>query len=301
MRRGEPEGMVATARTVDFPSMKSLKNIAQLVLLGVFVLLSADAASAQKGNLYHFDNFDTPNGVRIESAPTATAAPRAATKIDAPKNKVRLTAYTSAGSESMPGRQSGMAMKMSRSLDGFTTGNAQVDSFIVESGSRHGVDPVLLYAIMHRESAFKPRAMSYKGARGLMQLMPATAARFGVSNIFDPRQNIEGGARYVRFLLNYFNGDVALTLAGYNAGEGAVMKYGRRIPPYSETREYVRRITQRYALMRDPEAARKAQMVTPAQYAAIKSAPPKETALPAYERNVFSVRLPNGQLMLLSQ
>lgn len=279
--------------------MKSLKHIARLVLpVIVLVLLSAGAASAQKGNLYYFDNFDTSNGVRVESAPAKPAAPKPPA---ATKNKLRLTAYTSAGSESLPGRVGAMSMKVSRSLDGFTTGNAQVDSFIVESGTRHGVDPVLLYAIMHRESAFKPRAMSYKGARGLMQLMPATAARFGVTNIFDPRQNIEGGARYVRFLLNFFDGDVALTLAGYNAGEGAVLKYGRRIPPYSETREYVRRITQRYALMRDPEAARKAQTITPAQFAAIKSAAPKEAAAPVYERNVFSVRLPNGQLMLLSQ
>ncbi|HEX8472617.1 MAG TPA: lytic transglycosylase domain-containing protein [Pyrinomonadaceae bacterium] len=279
----------------------------RLVLLSAFVLLVAPvAAQAQKGNLYHFDNFDTSNGVKIETAPVQKTAP--------PKSKLRLTAHTSARGAAMTGdaqpresvsglaaAASSVAMKLSRSLDGFTTGNSQVDGFIVASGSRHGVDPVLLYAIMHRESAFKQRAISYKGARGLMQLMPATAARFGVSNIFDPQQNIEGGARYMRYLLNFFDGDVALALAGYNAGEGAVLKYGRRVPPYSETREYVRRISQRYALMRDPEAARKAQTVSPAQFAAIKAAAPAEAPAPVYERNVYSVRLPNGQLMLHSQ
>jgi len=113
----------------------------------------------------------------------------------------------------------------------------------------------LLYSIMHQESSFKPRAMSYKGARGLMQLMPGTAARFGVGNIWDPKQNIEGGARYMRFLLDLFSGDVKLALAGYNASEGAVMKYGYQVPPYAETQEYVRRIGRRYGLIRTPEGA----------------------------------------------
>jgi soluble lytic murein transglycosylase-like protein len=190
-------------------------------------------------------------------------------------------------------------MAVSQSLDSFTTGNADVDGLIVESGSRHGVDPVLLYAIMHQESTFKSRAVSPKGARGLMQLMPGTAARFGVSNIFDPRQNIEGGARYVRFLLDLFDGDVNLALAGYNAGEGAVIKYGRRVPPYSETQEYVRRISSRYALMRDPFTARSANSMTREQVAAVRN---KESVpLTIYERNVYAVRLPDGRLQLMSQ
>ena len=90
------------------------------------------------------------------------------------------------------------------SLSGFTTGSATVDSYIVDSGRRNSVDPLLLYAIMHQESTFKPGAMSNKGARGLMQLMPGTAVRFGVTSIWDPKQNIEGGTRYMRFLLDKF-------------------------------------------------------------------------------------------------
>jgi soluble lytic murein transglycosylase-like protein len=117
---------------------------------------------------------------------------------------------------------------------------------IMESAARNGIDPALIVAIMRQESGFKPNALSHKGARGLMQLIPATARRFGVANIWDPAQNIEGGARYLRFLLDTFNGDVKLALAGYNAGENAVIGAGYRIPRYRETQAYVRNISARY-------------------------------------------------------
>jgi soluble lytic murein transglycosylase-like protein len=190
-------------------------------------------------------------------------------------------------------------LPLNPSMGGFTTGNADVDSFIVESGKRNSVDPLLLYSIMHQESSFKARAMSYKGARGLMQLMPPTAARFGVSNIWDPKQNIEGGARYMKFLLDLFSGDVNLALAGYNAGEGAVMKYGYNVPPYSETQEYVRRIGRRYSLIRDPEAAANANHLTRAQVAEVQQKDPKP--LNTYERSVYMAKLPDGRLQLVSQ
>jgi soluble lytic murein transglycosylase-like protein len=117
---------------------------------------------------------------------------------------------------------------------------------VLESAARHGVDPNLVFAVMRQESGFNARARSYKGASGLMQLMPATARRFGVTNIWDPAQNIEAGTRYLRFLLDTFNGDVKLALAGYNAGEGAVIKYGYTVPRYRETQNYVRSISARY-------------------------------------------------------
>ena len=157
---------------------------------------------------------------------------------------------------------------------------------------------MLLYAIMHRESSFKRNALSPKGARGLMQLMPGTAARFGVTNIFDPQQNIEGGVKYIRILLNMFDGDVRLALAGYNAGEGAVLKYRRNVPPYRETQEYVRRISERYALMRDPSTARFAPRVSRTQVAKLKAAEPPPLS---YETQVFAVRTPDGKLRLVSQ
>src|SRR5437899_10991547 len=180
------------------------------------------------------------------------------------------------------------------SLRGYTTGSAQVAQNCVDSGTRNGLDPLLLYSIMHQESSFKSHAVSPKGARGLMQLMPCTSIRYGVSNIFDPRQNIEGGARYLRFLLDRFDGDVNLALAGYNAGEGAVEKYGWRIPPYAETQEYVRRITRRYSLLQDPNSALYAQRLNRSQVAKLQAQEP--TSLAIYERTVSTIRLPDGRL-----
>jgi len=128
----------------------------------------------------------------------------------------------------------------------WSTGNARIDGFIKQNGARYGVDPYLIFCVMEQESHFNPRALSPKGARGLMQLMPGTAARFGVRNASDPAQNIMGGVRYLKELHGRFGGRVELVLASYNAGEGAVMRYGQRVPPYRETRDYVRRISARY-------------------------------------------------------
>jgi soluble lytic murein transglycosylase-like protein len=108
-----------------------------------------------------------------------------------------------------------------------------------------GLDPHLVLAVIAAESAFDKTAVSPKGAQGLMQLMPQTASRFGVTNAFDPEQNLRGGMTYLAWLIEQFRGDLDLALAGYNAGEGAVEQY-RGIPPYQETREYVRRIRSAY-------------------------------------------------------
>ena len=128
----------------------------------------------------------------------------------------------------------------------WTTGNNKVDSLIRLYGGQYGVDPYLIYCLMSQESSFASSAVSPKGAQGLMQLMPDTAARYGVTNPYDVAQNIKGGTRYLKDLLQMFNGRVDLALAGYNAGEGAVMKYGNAIPPYDETRNYVKLILKRY-------------------------------------------------------
>lgn len=114
------------------------------------------------------------------------------------------------------------------------------------AGERHDLNPRLLAAVVGAESGFRPRVVSPKGARGLMQLMPATAARFGVrpAELFEPARNLEAGARYLRWLLDRYEGRLHLALAAYNAGEGAVDRYGG-VPPYRETRRYVRRV---YAL-----------------------------------------------------
>lgn len=112
---------------------------------------------------------------------------------------------------------------------------------VARAAREFGVDEAIVRAIMHAESAFNPNALSRAGAQGLMQLMPATAARFGVVNAFDPEQNIRGGVEYLAWLLKRFNGDLTLAAAGYNAGEGAVQRHGG-VPPYTETQRYVVRV-----------------------------------------------------------
>jgi hypothetical protein len=258
------------------------------ILFLVIVILSASAALAQTSPSYQVDNFDFANAVQIQTP-----------KVEPPKTPVtkRLTTSRNYTYSPAPGALVHLTSQLTNpSLGGFTTGNSDFDKFIVESGKRNSVDPLLLYSIMHQESTFKPRAMSNKGARGLMQLIPPTASRFGVTNIWDPKQNIEGGARYMRFLLDLFGGDVRLALAGYNAGEGAVMKHGYQVPPYSETQEYVRRIGRRYSLIRDPQAA---VTLTSGQLAAAQQKAP--TPLNMYERSVLMARLPDGRLQLVSQ
>jgi len=138
------------------------------------------------------------------------------------------------------------ATQVARSERRWTTGRAKLDALIRQNGARYGVDPYLIFCVMEQESHFNAGAVSPVGARGLMQLMPATAARFGVRSVHDPAQNIAGGTRFLKQLLGRFNGRVELVLASYNAGEGAVLKYGHRVPPYRETRDYVRRISGRY-------------------------------------------------------
>lgn len=127
-----------------------------------------------------------------------------------------------------------------------STGDAALDGVIAEAATRYGVDPCLVVAVMSQESGYRRNAVSPKGASGYMQLMPETARRLGVSDIFDPRQNVHAGTRYLRMLLERFGGSLELALAGYNAGEGAVERYGRRIPPFAETQNYVRLISTKY-------------------------------------------------------
>jgi Soluble lytic murein transglycosylase and related regulatory proteins (some contain LysM/invasin domains) len=121
---------------------------------------------------------------------------------------------------------------------------------VLANARRYGLSPSLLHAIIRAESAYDPMAVSRAGAQGLMQLMPETAARYGVRNSFDPAENIRGGSAYLRDLLDMFDQDVKLALAAYNAGEGAVMQYGHQIPPYAETQDYVRRVLRFYAAER---------------------------------------------------
>jgi hypothetical protein len=139
---------------------------------------------------------------------------------------------------------------------GWGTGNSRLDNLIRQNGSRFGVDPYFIFCVMEQESHFNSRAVSPVGAKGLMQLMPGTAARFGVRRPMDPSQNIAGGTRYLKMLLETHSGRIDLALASYNAGEGAVARYGGRVPPYRETRNYVRKISKQYDKIK-PEAEAK--------------------------------------------
>ncbi len=130
------------------------------------------------------------------------------------------------------------------------------DTHIRAAARKHGVEEKLISSVIAVESNFDPRAVSRKNARGLMQLMPETARRFGVTDVFDPAQNIDAGTRYLRELLDRYAGDLALALAAYNAGPDRVTQY-RGVPPFSETRAYVRRVTEQTQRNKDSAATRK--------------------------------------------
>ncbi len=135
-------------------------------------------------------------------------------------------------------------------------------NLIAEAAARHGVDAELITSVIAAESNFDPKAVSRKNARGLMQLLPETAARFGVKDVFDPKENIEAGTRYLRELLQMYNNDLTLTLAAYNAGPERIQQYGR-VPPFTETVSYVRRVKRNYEKNKSDAAATRVTSVRP--------------------------------------
>jgi Zn-finger nucleic acid-binding protein len=204
-----------------------------------------DAVAAEKPKKY--GNYDRPawiylkGGARVE-ADSANESPegvwykRGSMDIFIERSRIDRVELEDAATVAQTGKKA----------SGWSTGRSGLDRLIRLNGSKYNVDPYLIFLVMEQESHFNTHAVSPKGARGLMQLMPGTAARFGVRRSHDPAQNISGGTRYLRELLNRFNNRVDLVLASYNAGEGAVAKYGNRVPPYRETRNYVKKISYRY-------------------------------------------------------
>jgi soluble lytic murein transglycosylase-like protein len=153
----------------------------------------------------------------------------------------------------------------------------------VEAAARkYDVDPLLVHSVIQVESNYNPYAVSPKGAQGLMQLMPGTARRFGVSNSFDPAENIDGGVRYLKYLSTLFPQDPRLAIAAYNAGEGAVWKYNFQIPPYRETEHYVSRVSERYGKARRKAQEVKAPASEHADGDAVKAAMASAPAAPSY-------------------
>jgi soluble lytic murein transglycosylase-like protein len=188
----------------------------------------------------------------------------------------------------------------------------QVKHHLREASREHGVDYELLQALIATESGFDPTAISPKGAVGLMQIMPATAERYGVKGdarapvtrkLFDPRTNVRTGSRYLRDLIRMFPGRLELALAAYNAGEGAVQRAGNRIPNYRETQNYVKTVMQLYTMLKPPamrapaegDAPRRIRMELPAARRNVPAAPlPAPPAAPAAPVHPFPDGLPDG-------
>lgn len=192
---------------------------------------------------------------RIFSASDVPAARIKPGRVVVQNNSTHITAYRFIGNI----REALFSLRSSHAIAKHSYGNVLFQSnanvptavpavladAIREAAAKHGVDPRLVAAVARRESAFNPKAVSRVGAVGLMQLMPETARYLGVNNVYDARENLLGGARYLRTLLDTFNGDLDLTLAAYNAGPGAVQKYNG-IPPYRETKAYVAAVRATY-------------------------------------------------------
>jgi hypothetical protein len=276
------------------------------ILTAAIIFTFCGVGLSQNRNRYVFDNFSTSKGIEVVSS-TKKLEPESRESLDKKgTKKVSQKTMNVGDAESLKGsgvkltsqNYSKVAMISGGTMRGFTTGDAVVDGYITTSSARYGMDPLLIYAQMSQESGFKKRALSNKGASGLMQLMPPTARRFGVTDIYDPQQNIDAGIKYMRWLLDKFGGDIRLALAGYNAGEGAVMKYGNQIPPYNETQEYVRRITARYSSIRDPKFVKTVKPVSSQQISKIETR--TSAPLTTIETITVAVRMPDGRMRLVN-
>lgn len=226
---------------VSRTQMSKTKKIARLwvwLLALVYGVMLTHAMPSHAGEMYVFK--DKNGNVLLTNVVNNKKKPKGK-QFSSYKTKVKVTWYKDTNVHTYKdwGRtEAAVLPSYSKNKRGF-------DHLIVRSARRHNIDPGLMKAIMHTESGFNPRARSPVGAQGLMQLMPPTAKQYGVRNAWDPAQNIEGSAKYLKYLKKLFKGNTRLMLAGYNAGQGNVLKYGG-IPPFPETQNYVRKVLSRY-------------------------------------------------------
>lgn len=197
--------------------------VAQLIMLGI-ALCAAGIARAEGTDIYR--SYD------------ASGRP---TYSDHPLNKTSQLFAVFDGHQLWPRAGTGPV-----SLPQLAARRNALEPLVQRIAKIHGIHAALLKAVIEVESGFNARAVSPKGAIGLMQVMPATAARYGQFDLYSPEQNVDVGARYLRDLLAMFNGNVRLAVAAYNAGENAVLRHGRRVPPYQETLRYVPMVLERY-------------------------------------------------------
>jgi soluble lytic murein transglycosylase-like protein len=201
--------------------MSRMGRFGTALAIGALIALPVTASA----DIYQY--VDADGTVHFTNSKPANAAAKVYLKTVAPMPTVRPGVTPFAPQDRDPGRYT------------------RYDEHIRQAAALYQIPEQLVRAVIKVESDYDPRAVSYAGARGLMQLMPETAERLGVKDINDPRENIFGGVRYLRVLANMFNGDLQLTVAAYNAGEMAVVQYGG-IPPYAQTRDYVVKVTQFY-------------------------------------------------------
>ena len=188
------------------------------------------------------DQGDEPARRMLVSVGASTSKPPCVMQIEAEQRAIIQRAAESAEREALDNRYKALIDNAQR---------RQIFAIVQRLAPEYGIHPALAVALIRAESNFNPEALSDKNAQGLMQLIPETAARFRVKKPFDPEQNIRGGMSYLRWLLAYFQGDVDLTVAAYNAGEGAVDRFGG-VPPYAETRGYLKRIREVFHLPTHP-------------------------------------------------